>query len=142
MAKPTKVSQLFASGIALPFAGDSDGGVALSEGETYVLEQVRATVHPNDSDNPFQDLGVTDFAIFQNPTDPTWRRTIRERIKRQFAILESNNLARFVRMEFAQNADRNGDYDAVITYTNLETTSEASTAVQLTRSTDVGLRPV
>ena len=140
MPRPTKVSGLFASGLATPFRGDSDGGAALSEGSSYIEEQVLATVRPNTSDNPFQDLGIGEQAIFQNPSDPTWKRAMRERIVRQFATLESNNLARLTKVEFATTAE-GGDFAITILYVNLETNSADSTAVQLVQTAEGSLRP-
>jgi hypothetical protein len=142
VAKPTKVSGLYASGIGEPFRGDSDGGVAISEGELYIDDQVFAAVSVNDSDNPFQDLGVTEFAVFQNPEDPAFRRVVRERIVDQFAFLESNNLARLLRVTFAQSSSPSGDYECSVTYIALETNSERESTFQMTREGDNGLRPI
>lgn len=142
MAKPTKVSLLYASGIASPFKRDSDGGIALSEGELYVDDQVFAAVNVNNSDNPFQSLGVTEQAIFENPEDPAWRRIIRERIQTQFKFLEDNNLARLLRVRFARTSEENGDYNVTVEYVNLETNNERESTFMLTREDDVGLRPI
>jgi len=142
MAKPTKVQGLFASGIAAPFRGDSDGGVAIQEGDDYIRDQVFACVQPNNSDNPFQDFGDMERPVFENPTDPGWRRVIRQRIVENFGFLESNNLARLVKVEFDGDADENGDYGCVIHYLNIETNSEQSATVPLLDSTGRPLRPI
>lgn len=142
MPKPTKVRGLFASGIAADFRGDSDGGVALAEGEEYIDGQVWAAVSLNESDNPFQDLGITEYAVFRNPQDPAFRRVVRERIVDQFAYLEANNLAKLLRVEFAQQASEAGDYEVTVSYTVIETNSERQSTFQMTKEGDVGLRPV
>lgn len=120
---PTKLSGNFAQGIALPFRGDHDGGLALAEGDEYIYNQVLAVVSPNDSDNPFQDLGGDDFPIFQNPDDPGWRSAVRIRIRRQFVILQRENLARLSKLKFL-GSDGNGNYNVKIDYINLESTDQ------------------
>lgn len=142
MARSTKVSGLYASGLAAPFRGDSDGGVALSEGELYVDDQVFAAVNANDSDNPFQDIGVTEFAVFQNPEDPSWRRIVQTRIETQFRFLQENNLARLLRVQFRKQSAEDGNYEASVHYVNLETNDERESTFQLSSENDVGLRSI
>lgn len=141
MAKPTKVSQTFASGMSLPFRADSDGGVAVSEGETYIKMQVLMCVRPNDSDNPFQDLGVGQEAVFQNAADPDWKLVIRRRIERQFEELDRENLARLKKVRF-EPGDESGDLRVVVQYTNLETTTEGEAAVLVGREASRNLKAV
>lgn len=141
MARPTKVTQTFASGISIPFRADSDGGVALSEGETYIQAQVLMCVRPNESDNPFQDLGVGQEAVFQSAADPDWKLVIRRRIERQFEELDRENLARLKKVRF-EPGDGNGDLRVVIQYTNLETTTEGEAATVVGFETSRDLRAV
>lgn len=137
-----KTSGLYASGIAAPFKGDSDGGVNIAEGPDYVADQVFAAVSVNSSDNPFQDLGTTEREVFQNPDDPTWRRILQERIKSQFVELERNNLARLVRVRFQRADDGEGDFFVSVIYVNLETNSEQVSTFQQTQEGSESLRPV
>lgn len=136
-----KVNGLYSSGIAHPLRGDGDGGFVLAQGDAYIEQQVLAVMLSNDSANPFQDLGSTGGAVFQNPSDPSWRRIVRERILRQFAALERNNLARLLKVEFATTSDANGDYNVTVLYVNLETNTERSVA-QSVSTIDRPLRPL
>jgi len=141
MALRRKTSGLYASGIGSPFRADSDGGLALSEGDAYVRAQVFAAVNVNTSDNPFQDLGVGESMIFENAEDPAWRRTVRERIVTQFKALETNNLARLVRVDFATRGNESGDFEMTVVYVNLETNAEQSAAFGVAAG-NVGLRAI
>ena len=141
MAKPTKVSLDYASGISQPFRGDSDGGVALAEGEEYIRQQVLATMMPNGSDNPFQDLGIGEEAIFQNPASPDWKLAIRQRITRQMALLERENLARLLKVRF-DRVKPSGDLSVVVSYTNLETTQAGQAVALVGRESPSNLRAV
>ena len=135
---PTKISGNYASGISLPFRGDGDGGLALDEGDPYIRSQVLATVSPNMSENPFQDLGSDESAIFQNPDDPDWRRVVRRRIERQFGELEVNNLARLAKVNFGIGKP-SGDLEVSISYINLESTVSSDVSVGLQAGDRVGL---
>ena len=134
---PTKVSGNYASGISLPFRGDGDGGVALSEADPYILGQVLATVSPNDSENPFQDLGGTESPVFQNPDDIEWRRVVRRRVERQFNELDKNNLARLKRLKFLRG-DGNGNMTVDLQYINLESTLNRDVTVDLQQGDTLG----
>ena len=137
----TKVSGTFASGIGLPFREDSDGGAALADGENYVQNLVVVAMQANESDNPFQDLGVTNFAVFKPSADPAWRLVMRRRILTQIALLERDNLARFVRIDF-NDGNGNGETLVEVTYLNLETQRENTFTAAITPTRDVGLRPL
>lgn len=139
MARPTKVTGDYASGIAIPFRGDSDGGVALAQGADYVNQLVLLTLKPNDSDNPFQDLDVTERAIFQNAADPEWKLETRQRVKKQMAQLERANLARLNKVVFGRGSD-SGDLRVTIHYTNLETTQTGQAVRLVGRETSQNLR--
>lgn len=117
--KPTKLSGDFAQGIATPFREDHDGGLATAEGDAYIFNQVLAVVSPNDSDNAFQDLGGNEFPIFQNAEDPSWRSAVRQRIRRQFQILQRENLARLSKLSFL-GGDGNGNFNVKVEYINIE----------------------
>ncbi len=135
---PTKVSGDYASGIAVPFRVDGDGGIALEEGDPYIRSQVLATVSPNMSENPFQDLGSDESAVFQNPDDPDWGRVVRRRIERQFAELEVNELARLERIQFGRS-DGEGNLNVSIDYINLESTVGSDVSVDLQSGDKIGV---
>ena len=137
--KPTKISGNYASGISIPFRPDGDGGLVLEEGDTYIRSCVLATVSPNMSDNPFQDLGSDESAIFQNPDDPDWRRIVRRRIERQFSELEKNNLARLQLVEFDIKRSTEGVLGVVVEYTNLESTIDSDVQVDLASGDKIGV---
>ena len=128
--EPTKVSGNYASGIAVPFKADGDGGIALQEGDPYIRGQVLATVSPNESDNPFQDLGGDDSPIFQNADDIEWKQAMELRIVRQFDELEQNNLARLMSLEFG-DGDEEGNFEVLIEYINLESTESRDITINL-----------
>jgi len=136
--KPTKISGNYASGISIPFRADGDGGVALSEGDPYIRGQVLATVSPNDSENPFQDLGGSESPIFQNADDVEWRQVVRRRIRRQFDELENNNLARLVNLRFGKGNEE-GDLEVSLDYINLESTENRDVTVDLRSGDTVGV---
>lgn len=135
---PTKVGGDYSSGISIPFRGDGDGGLALDEGDPYIRSLVLATVSPNMSENPFQDLGSDESAIFQNPDDPDWRRVVRRRIERQFRELDDHNLARLIRVNFG-TGNGNGELRAGIEYINLESTVSSDIQVQLQSGDKIGV---
>ena len=96
----------------------------------------------NESDNPFQDLGITDHAIFKPSADPTWQLFMRRRIKAQIDLLDRENLARFVGITFDPASDGNGNFGIQVTYLNLETQKENSISAAISQDGDVDLRPI
>lgn len=137
----TKLTGTFASGISSPFRSDSDGGLALAEGEAYVEQLVLTALQVNESDNPFQDLGVTNYAVFKPSADPAWRLVMRRRIRTQMELLERDNLAKFVRIDFG-GSDGNGNFTVEVTYLNLETQQENTFTAAITPNGSVNLRAV
>ena len=134
--KSTKISGNFASGVALPFRADHDGGIAITEGDNWIYNQVLAVVSPNESDNPFQDLGGSEFPIFQNADDPSWRSHVRARIRRQFQTLQRENLARLSKLSFL-GGDENGDYRVKVEYINMESTRQEEVEVTVNNAGEV-----
>ncbi len=132
----SKVSGNYASGIAMPFRPDSDGGIVLTEGDRYITNLVLATVAPNESDNPFQDLG-DEAPIFQNPDSNSWQVRWRRRIKSQMALLERENLARLLDVSFSKGGE--GEYNVTVTFINLETARRQDVSAGITRTADGGL---
>ena len=115
-----RISGDYASGISLPFTGDGDGGLRLVESDKYVDRMVILAVLPNESDNPFQDIGGTVTPIFKNSSDRAWKQFLKSRIKSQFSILETNNLARLTKVEIGK-PDSEGNVPVEVRYINLET---------------------
>lgn len=134
-----KVSGNYASGIDNPIRPDGDGGLSLTEGDAYIRSQVLACVSPNESDNPFQDLGGDELAIFNNADDIRWRTQVKRRIARQFKFLEDENLARLEKITFEQG-DAEGDFRVVIRYLNLESTTSNSVSSELVTPNTQGVR--
>lgn len=135
----SKVSGNYASGIDNPIRADGDGGFALTEGDSYIRSQVLACVSPNESDNPFQDLGGDELAVFQNADDIRWRTQVKRRIKRQFQFLEDENLARLQKITF-ERGDAEGDFRVVISYLNLESTTNNTVSAELLTPNTQGVR--
>lgn len=131
-----KPSGDYASGIAVPFRGDSDGGVSIDEGDAYIRGLVLQTVAPNESDNPFQDLG-DESPIFQNPDSTEWQVRWRRRIRSQMQTLEDENLARLISVEFQMGGE--GEYQVVVTYINLESTRRADVTASVISVADGGV---
>jgi hypothetical protein len=138
--KSTKLSGNYASGISFPFRGDGDGGLAVTEGDEYIYNMVLGVVSPNDSDNAFEDLGGTEEMIFENPDDPAWRAAVRNRIRRQFQVLDRENLARLSSLKFL-GTNEDGEYTIKIEYINLESTKKEDVDVTVNSAGEiVGIR--
>jgi len=133
---PTKVSGNYASGLAFPVVADGDGGFALAEGDEYIRGLVFSALQPNDSDNPFQDIGGSNFPVFKIAGDVGWRQVYKARIIEVFALLERENLARYVSITWDTEANKNNDGNTFMTvrYMNLENATEADLALGLSDS--------
>ena len=127
---PTKISGNFASGIGFPFRGDGDGGVVLSEGDDYIRGMVLSAMQTNYSDNPFQDIGGTDYPVFQIAHAVGWRQVYKRRVRRVFEDLERERLAKLVSVTFPDTASE-GVAHMTVRYINLESTVESDITVGL-----------
>lgn len=135
----SKVSGNYASGISLPFRADSDGGIALTEGDAYIKGQVLATVFPNHSENPFQDIGGTEEPVFENPDSIEWRVAVKRRIQRQFKTLQKENLARLLDVRFGL-VQGTGEYEIGVTYINMESTTKSEVTASVSATGTLGVR--
>jgi hypothetical protein len=138
----TKISGNYAAGLSTPFRADTDGGALVVEGEEYVRQLILTAMGTNESDNPFQDLGVGEDSIFKVSADPRWKASLRRRIKAQLDLLDRENLARFVRLDMPQDSGSDGSYTVELTYLNLETQKESTLGALVAQNGDVNLRPL
>jgi hypothetical protein len=132
----SSVSGLYASGIALPIVGTGAGGFGLEEGAAYVDGMVRIAVGSGQSHNPFQDIGFDERFIFENADDPALRAGISGRVRRNMKLLDDENLARFVRIDFDDSFNDNGDLILRIDYINLETREPGTVSMAVSESGD------
>ena len=140
-----RTSGLFASGFLIPLRADGLGGFVLGEGEEYVRQQVLGAVSPGDSGNPFQGSLSTSAGVFENPTDPGWKRAVGQMIRQNMQVLEDHNLARLLDLSFAPTKPKDntsGDYTINIVYLNLETGREGSANIQALEEGESNLAPV
>ena len=128
--RPTKVTGNFASGIGFPFRGDGDGGVVLTEGDDYIRGMILSAMQTNYSDNPFQDIGGTDYPIFQIAHAVGWRQVYKRRVRRTFEDLEREKLAKLVSVTFPKSVVE-GVVSMTVRYINLESTVESDITVGL-----------
>jgi len=105
-----------ATGIKLPTTV-KNGRLELLGGDDYIRQLVETALGESDSENPFQDIGLGEFMIF-DINDPLSEGEIRDRVTKAFASLETDQLARLSSIEF----DRVGhEARMYIEYEDLET---------------------
>lgn len=111
-----------AKGIALP-AKTINGRLQMLGGDDYISQLVMTMLGRSDSDNPFQDIGLGDWMIF-DINDRMTEGEIRERVVAGFKSLEVDQLARldnpqkditFIRV------DGTGELYMDLVYENMET---------------------
>lgn len=81
-----------AKGIKLPLE-TKNGRLVLLEGDDYIEQLIFAALGDNESENPFQDIGLGQFMIF-GLNDSYTEGEIRERVEQVFASLEEDQLAK------------------------------------------------
>lgn len=87
-----------ATGIALPLRA-VNGRLMLLSGDGYIEQLVKTAMGSSESSNPFQDVGLGEFMIF-DINDALTEGVIRQRVVRVFASLERDQLARLVSLAF------------------------------------------
>jgi hypothetical protein len=105
-----------AKGIKLPTSA-KNGRLELLGGDAYIEQLIAVAMGEGDSDNPFQDLGLGEFMIF-DINDALPDGVIRERVRAAFATLERDQLAKLERLEFTTSGV---EKTMSVWYKNLET---------------------
>lgn len=102
------------------------------DGDDLITQYVMTYVADCSSDNPFQDLGIGERAIFRIADDPEWRADIRGRIKNMFdKYLVPSNLAKLQAVEFNTTAD--GEVTMAVRYVSIESNEPRSELIPITR---------
>lgn len=109
-----------AQGLKLPLE-TKNGRLVLMSGDDYINQLVITALIGGYSDNPFQDIGLGDYMIF-DINDALTEGEIRRRIEAVFVSLEKDQLAKLEDPDTdVQFTRKDGDLFAEITYTNMET---------------------
>jgi hypothetical protein len=115
-----------ATGIRLP-TRVKNGRLELLGGDNYIRQLVETAMGDSESENPFQDVGLGEFMIF-DVNDPLSEGEIRDRVERAFDSLERDQLARLSSIEF----DRvGGEARMFLEYEDLETGKRPTIEVPL-----------
>lgn len=105
-----------AQGIKLPLRS-KNGRLVLASGDTYIEQLIATAMGSGDSDNPFQDLGLGEFMLFEI-NDELTEGEIRARVIAAFETLERDQLARLESLSFSSE---NEEKFMQLNYRNLET---------------------
>jgi predicted nucleic acid-binding OB-fold protein len=105
-----------AQGIKLPTT-IKNGRLELVSGDKYIRQLVETALGDGESENPFQDIALGEFMIFEI-NDPLVEGRIRERVESAFKSLERDKLAKLVTMNFEREGAEATMY---LTYEDLET---------------------
>lgn len=111
-----------AQGIRLPLQA-KNGRLSLLSGDDYIEQLIFTALGDNESENPFQDIGLGEFMIF-GINDSYTEAEIRERVEQIFEALEADQLAKLDDNENALRFERKrgtGKLSMYVSYTNLET---------------------
>lgn len=111
-----------AQGIRLPLQTKNGRLVKLS-GDDYIEQLIFTALGDNETENPFQDIGLGEFMIF-GINDSYTEGEIRERVKQVFESLENDQLAKLASDDKALSFERNkgtGQLVLFLSYVNLET---------------------
>ena len=105
-----------AKGIKLPLE-TKNGRLVMLGGDGYIEQLIFAALGSGDSDNPFQDLGLGEFMIF-DINDQITEGEIRKRVEAAFETLDRDQLARLENLTFQTEAE---EKRMLLGYRNLET---------------------
>lgn len=111
-----------ATGIKLPLEA-KNGRLVLLSGDDYIEQLIFAALGDNETENPFQDIGLGEFMIF-GINDSYTAGEIRERVRRVFESLEADQLAKLGSDDKAITFEKEigtGRLKMFLTYINLET---------------------
>lgn len=105
-----------ARGIRLPMKA-KNGRLVMLGGDAYIEQLIFAALGNNDSENPFQDIGLGEFMIF-GINDRLTEGQIRKRVVAAFDTLRRDQLATLEELTFESVEE---EKMMVIGYRNLET---------------------
>jgi len=106
-----------ARGIQIPLK-TSNGRLVKLGGDAYIKQLIFTGLGSGESENPFQDLGLGEFMIF-DMNDEVSVSEIRTRVIYVFAALEADQLAKLESLKFDNEPGH--ERRAHLTYTNIET---------------------
>jgi hypothetical protein len=116
---------LFSGGIQLPVQASGTGGLALVEGDDYIMQLIRTNMDDCENDNPFQqDLGIAVPNLFQNMEETAWKARMRKRTDDLFRRLRRDNLAVLKSVSFKPAEDEEGAVVMTIRFRSIETNTE------------------
>lgn len=111
-----------AQGIRLPLEA-KNGRLRLLSSDAYIEQIIVTALGDNESENPFQNIGLGEFMIF-GINDSYTESEIRERVEQIFESLETDQLATLDSEDKALTFKRDkgtGRLKMFLNYTNLET---------------------
>lgn len=111
-----------AQGIRLPLEA-KNGRLRLLSSDAYIEQIIVTALGDNESENPFQNIGLGEFMIF-GINDSYTESEIRERVEQIFESLETDQLATLDSEDKALTFKRDkgtGRLKMFLSYTNLET---------------------
>jgi hypothetical protein len=115
-----------AKGIMLPTTVEN-GRLKMRSGDDYIRQLVETAMGPGDSENPFQDIALGEFMIF-DINDPSTEGSIREKVREVFGSLERDQLAKLQAIRFQKSG---GTLTMYLSYEDLETGSRVDLDVPL-----------
>lgn len=121
-----------AQGIQLPLVV-KNGRLKLLDGDDYIAQLIAVALGDNESENPFQDIGLGEFMIF-GINDSYTEAEIRERVREVFESLEDDQLAKLETDDKAVTFERNvaaGTLSMFVSYVNLETQEQQELEVPI-----------
>lgn len=121
-----------AQGIKLPLQ-TKNGRLQLLSGDEYIEQLIFTALGDNESENPFQDIGLGEFMIF-GINDSYTEGEIRTRVEQIFDLLEGDQLARLDSEDKALTFTRKkgtGQLVMLLSYTNLETQEQREIEVPI-----------
>lgn len=118
------------NGIHVVFQANKRGGLRQSTGDVHILNLALTALLDCSSSNPFQQLGISEGVVFENPDNDLFME-IKESIKDIFERFENSKLAKL--QDRADNLSmfrtNEGEYGLKIFFVNLETNSPGSGAI-------------
>ena len=125
-----------AQGIQLPLIA-KNGRLKLLEGDAYIAQLISVALGDNESQNPFQDIGLGEFMIF-GMNDSYTEAEIREKVREVFESLETDQLAKLETDDKAISFERDvaaGTLSMFVSYVNLETQEQQELEVPIPSAT-------
>lgn len=108
------------SGLSLPFAINSTGGLKTATGESNDIKIIMAALASHDSEHAFQQPTVAIEAAIFDPHDPTSQAMVRLRLETVFADFENQNRYSLIEESVEFSQDGAGGTFVYFKYHNLE----------------------